>query len=121
MENQVIMSLDDYTKLITENALLKNKMQGLKSRAEQEIQNDIKDSLISNMPKEKVILYLEEENHNKVLDALYSYNSSWHWESIASKYLIITSEEAKEMAYAAITKCLNYRLADINEEETKNG
>lgn len=122
MENQVIMSLEDYTKLITENALLKTKMQGLKHRAETQIEDDIKTNLINNMPKEKVVSYLEEKNKNKVVDDLASYNSSWHWESVARQNVVITPEEAKEMAYGIIIKCLECRLADINsKEETENG
>ena len=119
MENQVILSLEDYTKLITENALLKNKMEGLKHRAKTQIEDDIKANLINNMPKEKVISYLEEENKKKVLNDLYSYNSSWHWESLASQHIVITPQEAQEMAYGIIVKCLESRLSDINSKEEK--
>lgn len=119
MENQVIMSLEDYTKLITENALLKSKMQNLKQRAEIQIQDDIKTNFINSLPKDKVVSYLEEKNHDKVLNDLSSYNSSWHWESLANQHLIVTAQEAKEMAYSLIARCLETRLFDINSEEEK--
>ena len=121
MENQVIMSLEDYTKLITENALLKTKMQGLKHKAESQLEDDVKTGYINQLTKERVVSYLEEKNKEKVINDLASYNSSWHWESIAKQFIVISPEEAKEMTYGVIIRCLNCRLEDINSEEAKNG
>lgn len=117
MENQVIMSLEDYTNLITENVLLRAKMASMKQRAETRLEGEVKASYINGLGKDKVISYIEEKNKNAVLNALFDYNSSWFWESISKEVCVVTAEEAKDMAYAIVMKCLNDRLADINSAE----
>lgn len=119
MENQVTMSLEEYTKIILEKQKLELQLKALSKKAERKIEEEVKDSLINNLNKEDTIKWLNEEP-KKIVSQFCPY--SWTFTSIANDVLIFNEQELKDMAVTVISKMLNSHLNDILErEEQSNG
>lgn len=117
MENQVTMSLEEYTKLVLEKQKLEIQLNSLKRRAESKIEEEIKDSLINNLSKEETVQWLSSDPKS-LLSKFGPY--SWTYTSIANDVLILKEEEVKDMAVTLITKMLNSHLNDILEKENQS-
>lgn len=119
MENQVTMSLKEYTEIILEKQKLELQLKALSKKAEHKIEEEVKDSLINNLNKEDTVKWLNEEP-KKLLNQFGPY--SWTYTSIANDILIFNEQEVKDMTVTVITRMLNSHLNDILErEEQSNG
>lgn len=117
-ENKVIMTLEQYTNLILENNNLKRLVEGYKQKIESEIRSEMKIDFRS-LSKEKVVGFLEETNHRRLLEAFYY---SWSLRDISKEnFSIMTLEEIEKKALSIISKELNERLERIIEEEKEEG
>ena len=121
MESEVRMTLEEYTALIKENILLKNKLDGLKRQARQNVDEKIKDSLINNLDKESTIKWLAENDQKKLLKE-FTADYSWYWEEIARASYVLTAEDVKHLVVEEIHSMLNSHLQDIQykEQEQQN-
>ena len=118
-QNQVTMSLEEYTNIILEKQKLELKLKALQIKAERKIEEEVKDGLINNLSKEDTIKWLNE-NPKKLLSQFGPY--SWAFTSIANDILIFSEQELKDAAVAVILKMLNSHLNDIlATEEQSNG
>ena len=115
MENTVTMSLEEYTKLVVENTMLKNKIEGLKLQAEKNVVERIREHLIDNLNKEETLKFLDASD--KVLLNKFSEDYSWTWDSIARQSLVMSPEEVRNCAVFQIKKMLNAHLGYLTEKE----
>lgn len=115
MDNTVTMSLEEYTAIIKENILLKNKIEGLKRNAYRNIDEHIHDGSIRTLNKEQALAWLDRSAKD-LLDK-FSFNSSWTWESIANDCLVMSVEEIKTCVVERIKSQINSRLNDLISEE----
>lgn len=115
MDNTVTMSLEEYTAIIKENILLKNKIEGLKRNAYRNIDEHIHDGSISTLNKEQALAWLDRSAKD-LLDK-FSSNYSWTWESIANDCLVMSVEEIKTCVVERIKSQINSRLNDLISEE----
>ena len=116
-ENIVTMSLEDYTKLVIENNDLKRLIEGIREKAQSEIEEKIMNSRISNLnTKEEVKNWFDKEGY--ILLDKFTNGYSYTWERISKDtYGIVKIEEVKTMAVSIVKDCLNERLNEIIEDE----
>lgn len=121
MENTVTMSLEDYKKLIEENIELKTILKCLKKKAEELIEEKIRDGEINRLNSEKCKEFLNDKNEYTLLKTFTS-GYDWTWKNIASECYVLTEKEVKEIALEEIACRLRDRLSDAlyEEENSKN-
>ncbi len=112
MENTVTMNLKDYEKLIKENVELKTVLKGLKKKAEERVEDIIRDGEINRLSSEQCKELLSIKNENAILSQLTS-AYSWSWKEIASQCYILTEEEVKKIALEKIACRLSDRLVTL--------
>lgn len=112
-QEKVIISLERYTELIQENAKLKMALENIKARALNEVEKEnVNDSAIEILPKEKLIELLDDENKAK------RYIWTYGFESLSRKYYEIISVNAlMDHALATVIKIAKECLADKEDEE----
>lgn len=115
MDNTVTMSLEEYTAIIKENILLKNKIEGLKRNAYRSIDEHIHDGSIRSLSKAEALAWLDKKD-NELLDK-FSSNYTWTWENIANDCLVMSVEEIKSCVVDRIKSQINCRLNDLIEIE----
>lgn len=114
MENQVTMSLEEYTEIILEKQRLELKLKALIKEAERKIEEVVMDSLINDLDKEDTEKWLKEDP--KKLLAQFG-PSTWRLTSIASDTLVFNETEIRDMTVTIILEMLNSHLNDILERE----
>ena len=114
--NKVVMSLEDYTKIVLENAELKRTLSEYKRKIVCEVEEKINDSLIYRLDKTQTIELLEEKDQRRVFSRVGLY--SWSLDSIArNNYFISTKEEVEKLAFEQIKKIANAHLNEILDKE----
>jgi len=105
-ENKVIMSLEEYTKLIIENNNLKTTLKGLEKRIKDKLCEKFSEQRIYAMSKEEVIDLIVEKDFMKICNNVGAY----------SYILVITMfiEEVKKIAKKHLESILE-------KEESDNG
>lgn len=124
MENQVTMSLEDYTKLIEENTKFKLALSGFKRKARNSIEDRINRSQIDKLTQAQAQYYIsllhapDKDNIQKVLNDLTN-SYSWTWGEIAEESYIMSTAEVKEMAVDIIHTLVKDRFDELVIESTK--
>lgn len=119
MENTVTLTLEKYEEIITENILLKNKIEGLKLQADELIIDEILDGKIGSINDIEVIKNSMLLSDNKLLNE-YTHGYSWTWRSISSKCIVLSEREVEQRAVSLIKKMLDERLQDLFEMGREN-
>ena len=121
MENTVTMNLEDYEKLIRENVELKTILKGLKKKAEEEVEDKIRDSEINRLNSDKCKEILNSKDEKKILRALTN-AYDWTWRDIASNCYVFSEQDVIQIALTKVTRAVSDRLSDAlyEEENSKN-
>ncbi len=124
MENQVTMSLEDYTKLIEENTKFKLALSGFKRKARKSIENEISHDQIKKLTQAQAQYYIslshsaDKDDRQRVLSEL-THAYSWTWGEIADESYIMSTDEVKEMAVDIIGTLVKDRFDALVVENTK--
>lgn len=114
-ENKVIMSLEEYTKLIIENNDLKNLLRRCERRVKDCMNDDaIKNYEIENMAKEKCEEWLRTTNDRYMLGQL-SY--SHQIKNLNEMYPMFSIKEIEGWALERIKSLLENHLEELKEQE----
>lgn len=119
-ESKVVLSLEDYTKLILENNDLKNILRRCEGKARQKVYEEtIRDSEIGYLTKEKCEEWLSKENKKYGSYMLGQFAYSWQMKSIAEDYPMFQISELEGWALERIKELIGKRLDELKEEERK--
>lgn len=116
MENTVTMNLKDYENLIRENVELKTILKSLKKKAEEEVEDKIRDCEINRLNSNQCKDFLNSKDEQKLLKTFTS-GYDWTWRDIAAKCYVFVEQDVKKIALEKIARALMDRLSDALYEE----
>lgn len=117
MDNVVTMSLEEYTKLVIENANLKSTLNGLKNKAIHSAYDEIKTDYIEKINSIETAENALQLPLNKLLSE-YTSGYSWKWHNIADEsYGILNANEIKELVASEIRKLIKEKYSELKEDE----
>lgn len=124
MENQVTMSLEDYTKLIEENTKLRLVLSKLKRKAKSSIEENISYDQIKKLTQAQAQYYISLLHSGDINDVTRARNDlthaySWTWKDIAEESYIMSTSEVEELTAEIILTLVKDRFDALVVENTK--
>lgn len=118
MDNVVTMSLEEYTKLVVENTILKNKINGLKAKALKECEDEVLASRINSLTIEDAKAALDLSD--KEILSRFTYNNNWRFERACDAACnVVTVDELKAEIVTCVKRYIDGRI-DLLKEQSSN-
>jgi len=116
-QNKVIMSLEEYTKLVIENNNLKNTLRGIRNQVISKICDKISEARIHAMTRDQLIALIDQKDVSKICDAVGTYTYSLEY---IDTFGVFSVDEVKVMFVEEVKKIANDHLQYLLDHAQKD-